>query len=148
MMKNNSNVDANKIVESLYKRAVGFYYSEEQLEYGEKDKIKNNKESDENCVSKTLTSDSLGVNSNREKKSSLENDDNVDENQQTLVLLKKKVTTHYIPPDMLAIKMLVENFGEEIKNNKKSESIDKLSDEELIELKNKLEKEIINFETN
>ena len=147
-MKNNSNVDANKIVESLYKRAVGFYYSEEQLEYGEKDKIKNNKESDENCVSKTLTSDSLGVNSNREKKSSLENDDNVDENQQTLVLLKKKVTTHYIPPDMLAIKMLVENFGEEIKNNKKSESIDKLSDEELIELKNKLEKEIINFETN
>ena len=78
----------------------------------------------------------------------MENDDNVDENQQTLVLLKKKVTTHYIPPDMLAIKMLVENFGEEIKNNKKSESIDKLSDEELIELKNKLEKEIINFETN
>ena len=127
---------------------MGFYYSEEQLEYGEKDKIKNNKESDENCVSKTLTSDSLGVNSNREKKSNLENDDNVDENQQTLVLLKKKVTTHYIPPDMLAIKMLVENFGEEIVNNKKSESIDKLSDEELIELKNKLEKEIINFETN
>ena len=147
-MINNSKVDANKIVESLYKRAVGFYYSEEQLEYGEKDKIKNNKESDENCVSKTLTSDSIGVNSNREKKSNLENDDNVDENQQTLVLLKKKVTTHYIPPDMLAIKMLVENFGEEIKNNKKSESIDKLSDEELIELKNKLEKEIINFETN
>ncbi len=57
-----------------------------------------------------------------------------------LVLVKKKVTTHYVPPDMLAIKMLMENDQEKIDN------LSSMTDEELVALKNKLIKDIIGGE--
>lgn len=58
-------------------------------------------------------------------------------NGQDLVLVKKKITTHYVPPDMLAIKILLEN------NEQKVNTLSSMTDEELVALKNKLIKEII-----
>lgn len=54
--------------------------------------------------------------------------------QEPLNLVKKKVTSHYIPPDMLAIKILLENFGEKMNDNQ----FETMSEKELIEYKNKL----------
>lgn len=54
-----------------------------------------------------------------------------------MVLVKKKIATHYVPPDMLAIKMLMENDKEKV------DSLSNMTDEELVALKNKLIKEII-----
>ena len=47
-------------------------------------------------------------------------------------MVKRKITTHYVPPDMLAIKMLFENFGEKV------ESLEEMSDEEILQMKDKL----------
>ena len=60
---------------------------------------------------------------------------NEDEGQ-GLELVKKKISTHYVAPDMLAIKMLIENSKEKV------DTLVEMTDEELIELKNKLIKEI------
>ncbi|MBQ7579060.1 MAG: hypothetical protein IJT25_00815 [Clostridia bacterium] len=68
----------------------------------------------------------LGKEQNKEKNSA-------NENKQTLTLSKKKVTTHYIPPDMLAIKMLYE-----INAREDDVSFSNLTDEELKELIKKL----------
>ncbi len=57
-----------------------------------------------------------------------------------LTLAKKKVTTHYIPPDMLAIKMLLENDRQKVSN------LSSMTDEELIALKDKLIKEFVRGE--
>lgn len=59
------------------------------------------------------------------------------DNRSNLVLVKKKITTHYVPPDMLAIKMLMEDDKEKIDN------LSNMTDEELVSLKNKLIKEIM-----
>lgn len=56
---------------------------------------------------------------------------------EALVLVKKKITTHYVPPDMLAIKMLFEN------NEQKIDTLSSMTDEELVALKNKLINELI-----
>lgn len=54
-----------------------------------------------------------------------------------LTIVKKKITTHYVPPDMLAIKMLLENDGQKV------DSLSNMTDEELVKLKNKLIKELV-----
>lgn len=59
------------------------------------------------------------------------------ENKQPLTLSKKKVTTHYVPPDMLAIKMLLENYSQV-----NSGGLDSKSDKELLELANSLRAEL------
>lgn len=61
---------------------------------------------------------------------------------QDLVLVKKKVSTHYVPPDMLAIKMLLEN------NKQKINTLSSMTDEELVALKNKLISELIGGDKN
>ena len=38
----------------------------------------------------------------------------ISENSQGLTLSKKKVTTHYVPPDINAIKILLENYSEKV----------------------------------
>ena len=53
---------------------------------------------------------------------------NVDKNED-LTLVKKKVSSHYVSPDMLAIKMLFENFGEKVKG------YEDMSDEEILLIK-------------
>lgn len=59
-----------------------------------------------------------------------------DDKVETLELSKKKITTHYVPPDMLAIKMLLQNDGQAV------DDFSAMSDEELLILKNKLIKEM------
>lgn len=65
-------------------------------------------------------------------------DDDPKENK--LQLTKKKVSTHFVPPDMLAIKMLMEN------DEQKIEKLSSMTDEELLALKDKLIKEMIESE--
>ena len=135
----------NKIFEALSKRAEGFFYNEEVLEYGEKPKEKYPKdlqESLENPVSKNGKSqnDDLYL-------AEIGSKENQNAKDQNLILIKKKITTHYIPPDIVAIKMLIENFGEEImgENNKFLSSLD---DDELLKLKNDILKEMTKEDEN
>lgn len=58
------------------------------------------------------------------------------EQEESLVLSKRKVSTHYVPPDMLAIKMLLEN------DRKKVDSLSAMTDEELLSLRSKLLNEL------
>ena len=58
----------------------------------------------------------------------------------SLNLVKKKVATHFVAPDMIAIKILFEIFDRKVEDN----DLDKISDEELMELKTKLLEEIKN----
>jgi len=132
-----------ELIKLLVKKASGFFYNEEQLEYekknnlGNKDqkniKLNNFEKNNEKRV--TVSGNSLigGVNIE------VSNDSNGNELcENDLVLTKKKISTHYIPPDMIAIKILFEIFDKKVDGN----DIDKLNDEELLNLKNKLLKEL------
>ena len=57
----------------------------------------------------------------------------VDDNE--MILSKKKITKRYVPPDMLAIKMLLEIDGESFR-------LSDMTDQELLDLKNSLIKKI------
>ena len=59
---------------------------------------------------------------------------------ENLVMVKKKITKHYIPPDMLAIKILFETIKETVNDN----DINNISNEELLKLKDKLLGELLN----
>jgi len=153
-MKNKKKlVDKDKILEALKKRAEGFFYSEEILEYAEEIKPKKSKSDDEDhCENEGNFKIEKQKNKNNQKNVSqineLENHDVYlaqnnsceetfgvrNENQQALILVKKKVTTHYIPPDMSAIKMLLENFGQEVGTS----VIDNMSDEELLKMRDEI----------
>ena len=63
---------------------------------------------------------------------------------QNLVLVKKKITKHYIPPDMLAVKILFETIREKVNED----DLNNLSDDELLKLKDKLLGELINENKN
>ncbi len=147
--------DKSKIMEALLKRAEGFFYSEEILEYGEReekkkedklssktaegdlsnlsDQSKNNSEN----VSKNTKNKKQGVYSGQsqgENGAKIAREEQVNhEDSKNLVLLKKKVTTHYVPPDIAAVKMLFENFGEALKSE--TDAIEEMSDEELVKLR-------------
>ncbi len=110
MAKNKELYD--KIKEILIKKAEGYFYSEESFEYV----LKPEKE-EQLCFDDVLNKNGKKTNS-----------------QEPLNLVKKKVTSHYIPPDMLAIKILLENFGEKMNDNQ----FETMSEKELIEYKNKL----------
>ena len=118
-MKNNLNNELlTKIKNVLIKKSEGYYYNEEILEY------QNNSEETANTENNQLTF--------------LNNKENENQNTQkhsNLTLLKKKVTSHYVPPDLLAVKMLIEIFGETIEND----DLSHLTDDEL----NKLKKDIL-----
>jgi len=101
-----------KIKNILLKKAEGYFYNEEVLEYA----YKNESES------KTEQLDFL----KEQKRKNGKTQENTN-----LILTKKKVTTHYIPPDLLAIKMLTEIYGEKIEGN----DLSKLSDTDLLILK-------------
>ena len=115
----------SKLKKILLKKAEGFFYTEEINEYQQNSK-----------------NDSEQISIFDESSTKLKKTKNNDQNKQTLnlILSKKKVTTHYIPPDMLAIKMLIENFGEKIKDD--DDNLLSLSDEELYSLQENLIREI------
>lgn len=102
----------DKIKKILVKKAEGYFYDEESLEFVQKPQKEDNQLSFDDFTSKKKTQTS----------------------NSELCLVKKKVTSHYIPPDMIAIKILLENFGE----NMSSSNLENMSEEELIDYKNKL----------
>ena len=121
-MENNLNKETlNKIKNILLKKSEGYFYNEEILEY------------QNNLVETKNTNDQITF---------LENNNEKEDSQKysNLTLIKKKITTHYVPPDMLAIKMLFENFGEKVN------SLESLSDDEIVSLKKKYLKELEEYE--
>lgn len=128
-----------KLIEILLKKANGFYYTEEQEDY---EKTQNKSKFSEICT-KNLSFfenfDTPETISNKSSDTINLNNDGKKENQ-NLILVKKKITTHYIPPDMLAVKILFETIKEKVNED----DLNNLSDEELIKLKNKLLGELQN----
>lgn len=141
-----TNFEKKDLIEILIKKASGFYYDEVVNEFEKTQNKPNNSEKYINFddlyknLNSCVTDSTINNNSNVIIKTSDEKPELSKQDLYNLTLSKKKVTTHYIPPDMLAIKILFEIFGEKVSENE----LEKLSDEELINLKNKLIGEIKN----
>lgn len=122
MKKQNTDL-YEKIKNVLIKKAEGFFYNEEVLEYTTED----------GKTKKVITTEDAENKTNKmESKTRCEREQN---KENKLTLSKKKVTTHYIPPDLLAVKMLVEIYGKKIDSGNE---LEKLEYQELINLKNQL----------
>ena len=127
-----------QLIDILLKKANGFYYYEEQEDY---EKTQNKTK----LSTKSATNISFFDNFVTQEPNISNNNDTLklsngkEENKEELTLVKKKITKHYIPPDMLAIKILFE-----INKEKVSDDVENLSDEELLKLKDKLIGEILN----
>lgn len=141
-----SKISEDILVETLIKLATGFYYNEEQFEYqktqNKLDFSKNNNNFNQNISffdnydMGNIASENLYDNikaSNGNKKNTIKNNED-------LTLIKKKITTHYVSPDINAIKILFEIIKKKVDSN----DIKNLSDSELLKLKNKLIKELSN----
>ena len=178
-----------ELIDLLVKKASGFYYDEEQLEFekssSSKNKsitlnieknansidndgvlctknVKNNGKSaeNENLLTNTIKSK---ISLKAEKNIKIKNlkkvgrveseiktfDDSIEvsgrdegsfEEQNDLILVKKKISKHFVPPDMIAIKILFEIFDKKVENGE----IENMSDEELFKLKSKLLEELKN----
>ena len=107
----------------LLKKSEGYFYNEEILEY-------------QNDIIETKSNKNEQLNFFKNKN----NEEKNTEKYSNLTLIKKKVTTHYVPPDMLAIKMLFENYGEKV------DVLENMSDEDVVKLKENLLKELSNYE--
>lgn len=133
------------LINLVIKKAEGYYYTEEVFEY-EKTQNKSNltKKHIENVGNLNFFEIcDRGKNDFSNPCDTIESSNEKYKNQQNtqdLTLVKKKVTTHYIPSDILAIKILFEIYGKEIEND----NLENLSDSDLLNLKNKLIKEVLN----
>ena len=134
------------IIKLLIKLANGFYYSEEQCEY-EKMQNKSNlnkKQLDFNIFTENYSNNVRGCTQlnfiDDIVKSSNEEQNNHDKKNENLTLVKKKVATHFISPDIHAVKILLEIFSEKVGDD----LIENMSDEELLKLKNDLIGELLN----
>lgn len=139
----NKDKSKERLIELLFKKAEGFHFIEQQFEY-ERPKTKMQNSS----VVENLNFFNLCDRGDAELKASddkmkLANEGQKYEGDENLILIKKKVTSRYIPPDMFAIKILLEIFGKE-----KLDDIDSLSDEELLKFKEKIFEEIKNEDRN
>jgi hypothetical protein len=138
------------LIDLLVKKANGFYYKEEQLEFEKPQKnIKNiEKPMLNNQNISFFDNYDRGLTQNDKTCDMIElsngQDDLSKQISENFTLIKKKITTHFIPPDMLAIKILFEIFGKEVGEN----DIENLTDEELLNLKNKLLTELSNEDKN
>ena len=141
-----SKFNENDLIKILIKKASGFFYNEELLEYEKTQKLADNSKKDNQKYENISFFDKIDRgNTNIYKSSDIievsnGKPENFKQTNENLTLVKKKITTHYIPPDMLAIKILFEIFRKEIDIN----DIENMSNEELINLKNKLISEISN----
>ena len=142
----NKKFTKNELINLLVKKATGFYYDEEQLEYeiNSKNSKKIETKSDEvKKLEKSFEND-VRVNGKSDKTGDMMNvsSEIIDSNiaGDKLNLTKKKVSTHFVPPDMIAIKILFEIFDKKVDNNE----IENISDEELMKLKTKLLEELKN----
>lgn len=137
----NSKFNKSNLIDILIKKATGYYYTEEQYEYEKsQNKFKTTQNSVQN-ISFFENYDRVTQNDNKSNDTIKTSDERnkINEENQILTLSKKKVTSHYISPDINAIKILYEIFEKEVDNN----SLDNLSDKELIELNNKLKEELL-----
>lgn len=128
----------DELIKILLKKAKGFYYTEEQEEYEKaqnKPRISEINNKNISFFDNNVTSEVKFINHNDTIKSDNENK----RNTENLVLVKKKITKHYIPPDMLAVKILFETIKEKVNDD----AINNLSDDELIKLRDKLIGELI-----
>lgn len=128
------------LIEILIKKASGFYYTEEQCEY---EKMQNKNISNKipnNNLSFFDFSDRGNIEFyNDDDTIKLSNENKLSEqNIQNLTLVKKKVATHYISPDINAIKILFEILENKVGEN----DLKNLSNDELLLLKNKLIEEL------
>lgn len=138
-MKNKFNRE--DLIDLLIKKASGFYYSEEQYEYEKtQKKFFINEKHCENVsfFEKYDRGESLNKTNNDTIKSS--NEIAESEEKRNLTLIKKKVSTHYVSPDIHAIKILFEIFEKKVGED----SLENLTDEELLNLKNTILKELSN----
>lgn len=130
------------LIKTLLKKAEGFYYIEEQEDYEKtQNKTINSKVLYENIsIFENIDTQQL-KNKNQNDSIDLQNESiKKQQNNQNLVMVKKKITKHYIPPDMLAIKILFETIKEKVNED----DINNISDEELLKLKTKLTEELLN----
>jgi len=134
-MKKNEKIK-NKLIDLLLKKAEGFHYIEEQFEY-EREKLQKSTQTYQNLSFFEICDRGDGVLKNNDAKMDLENETKKDRASDGLILTKKKVASHYIPPDMLAIKILLEMFGKEAVSD-----LEEMTDIELLKFKEKILKEI------
>ena len=157
MQKIKNNKNQEKLIKLLIKKAEGFFYTEESFEYsynekpkknikqisffdGETEGQKENKKSCLNSVTKTGNSKNSVIDLNCEGGKKVKENakgKQCDEDKQAATLVKKKDATHFVPPDMLAIKMLLE-----INESKIGGDLSVLSDEELASKINELKNEL------
>ena len=136
-----SNFNREDLINLLIKKASGFYYSEEQYEYEKTQKkdILNAKQYENLSF---FENNDRG--NNHTKKSNdtikLSNEITESEEKRNLILTKKKISTHYVSPDIHAIKILFEIFEKKVGED----NLENLTDEELLDLKNKILKELSN----
>ena len=130
----------DELINILIKKANGFYFTEEQEDY---EKTQNSKFSNEkyiNNISFFDKNDTANTKINDDNDTIKSTNGRIENENKGLVLVKKKITTHYIPPDMLAIKILFETLKEKVN----SDDLEKMSDDELLKIKDKLIGEILN----
>lgn len=133
----------NLLIEILEKKAKGYYYEEVQYEY---QKTQNNEKINNKALNINQNLDFFAIidrgnNNLNQSNDMIKSADTANNNSDSsFILTRKKVTTHYIPPDLQAIKILTEMQTKKENTN----SITNLSDEELISLKNQLIKEMLN----
>lgn len=130
------------LIKILLKKATGFYYTEEQEDYEKTQKKSNISENQCNNLNFFEIIDTVKPETNQSNDTieSSNGKSQKEQNNQNLILVKKKITTHYIPPDMLAVKILFETIKEKVNED----DLEKLSDKELLNLKDKLLGELIN----
>lgn len=142
----NKKFTKTELINLLVKKANGFYFTEEQLEYekGSKPAKKNDEIfSEENCFEKNLKKVVRVSGKSQDTHGTIEvSGENIatENGEDKLNLVKKKVTTHFVPPDMIAIKILFEIFEKKVDDN----DLEKISDDELMKLKTKLLEELKN----
>ncbi len=130
------------LIKILLKKAEGYFYTEEQEDYEKTQNKSNNSKYQYENISIFENIDILKTKSNTIDDNIKSQNDTAKKQQvsENLVMVKKKITKHYIPPDMLAIKILFETIKEKVNDD----DLNNISDDDLIKLKNKLTEELLN----
>ena len=104
------------LIKILLKKAEGYYYTEEQEDYEKTQNKSNNSKFNFENISMFEKFDTLKPNNNNSNVTikTQNEEDQVPQANKNLVMVKKKITKHYIPPDMLAIKILFETIKETV----------------------------------
>ena len=135
-----SNFTKNDLIEILIKKASGFYYTEEQCEYEKTQNKSNiNKINNQNLsFFENIDTGEQNLNPPHDTITLSNENEFSEQNIQNLTLVKKKIATHYISPDINAIKILFEILENKVGEN----DFTNLTNDELLSLKQKLIEEL------